>query len=85
VTYPFGEDPTGLGIYTDTGLFSGQVMRRGRPRLASGDQSQGTAEEFEAACTGVISYYGAYELDSENGFAVHHVEASLFPNWEGQP
>ena len=22
--------------------------------------------------------------DDENGFVVHHVEGSLFPNWEGQ-
>ena len=46
---------------------------------------QGTVEEIEANYQGVIAYYGHYEVDRENGFVIHHVEGSLFPNWEGQP
>jgi hypothetical protein len=45
---------------------------------------QGIAEEIEANYKGFISYYGPYGFDSEKGFVVHHVEGSLFPNWEGQ-
>ncbi|MBT8358139.1 MAG: lipocalin-like domain-containing protein [Deltaproteobacteria bacterium] len=84
VSYPFGENAQGSIIYTETGLVSAQVMLPGRPLFASGDMMQGTTEEIEANYKGFISYYGPYEFDSENGFVVHHVEGSLFPNWEGQ-
>jgi hypothetical protein len=85
VTYPFGQNAQGSIIYTDSGRFSGQVMRPDRPRFVSGDQLKGTAEEIRANYEGFISYYGSYEFDAQNGFVIHHVEGSLFPNWEGGP
>ena len=85
VIYPFGENAQGSLIYTETGRFSGQVMRPDRPQFVSEDLMKGTAEEIEANYKGFISYYGRYEFDGENGIVVHHVEGSLFPNWEGQP
>ena len=85
VIYPFGENAQGSIIYTESGRFSAQVIRPNRPQFASGDQMKGTAEEIKANYEGVVSYYGPYELDSENSFVIHHVEGSLFPNWEGQP
>jgi len=45
---------------------------------------KGTAEGIRANYEGYVSYYGSYEFDNENGFIIHHVEGSLFPNWEGQ-
>ena len=85
VTYPFGKDAQGSIIYTQSGRFSAQVVRSDRPEFASGDQMIGTMAEIEAAYKGVISYYGHYEFDHAGGFVIHHVERSLFPNWEGQP
>lgn len=84
VIYPFGKNARGSIIYTDSGRFSAQVMRPDRPKFASGDQMKGTAEEIKANYEGYVSYYGSYEFDNENGFIIHHVEGSLFPNWEGQ-
>jgi hypothetical protein len=81
---PFGADAQGSIIYTDSGRFSAQMMRRGRPSFASGDQMSGTPGEIEASYQGCISYYGSYKLDAEAGFVVHQVEGSLFPNWEGK-
>jgi hypothetical protein len=83
VTYPFGEDAQGTIIYTKSGRYSGQVMRPNRPRLVSGDQLKGTSEEIKANYEGFLSYYGPYEFDAENGFVIHYVDGSLFPNWEG--
>ncbi len=80
--YPFGENIQGIIIYTESGCVSGQMMRRDRPVFASGDQMKGTIEEMEANFKGCISYYGRYEFDGENGVIIHHVEGSLFPNWE---
>ena len=81
---PFGTDAQGSIIYTDSGRFSVQVMRRDRPSFTSGDQMRGTPEEIEASYKGCISYYGSYELNAKGGFVVHQVEGSLFPNWEGE-
>ena len=84
VVYPFGEHPGGSLIYTDSGQFSIQVMRTDRPHFASGDQMTGTPDEIEKNYKGTVSYFGAYEFNKEQGFVVHNVKGSLFPNWEGQ-
>ena len=81
--HPFGENAQGSIIYTDSGRFSAQVMRPDRPRFATEDQMKGTPQEIKDSFQGVISYYGSYDFDQEAGFVVHHVERSLFPNWEG--
>jgi len=83
VIYPFGKNAQGSIIYSDSGRFSAQVMRPDRPKFASGDQMKGTTEEIKVNYEGYISYYGLYEFDTENNFIIHHVEGSLFPNWEG--
>ena len=85
VTRPFGENPYGLLIYTETGYMSAQIMRPERPQFASGELFEGTAEQFEASYRGLVSYYGHVEYDSVNSFVLHHAEGSWFPNWEGQP
>ena len=84
VTYPFGKNAQGAVIYTESGRFSVQFMRPNRPQFASRDQMRGTAEEIKTNYEGFVSYYGHYELDRKKGFVIHHVEGSLFPNWEGQ-
>jgi hypothetical protein len=84
VTYPFGKNAQGSIIYTESGRMSVQLMRPDRPRFASGDQMGGTTEEIKANYEGFVSYYGPYEFDRNEGFVIHDVEGSLFPNWEGQ-
>jgi hypothetical protein len=84
VLHPYGENARGSIIYTESGRFAAQVMRPDRPQFGAGDQMKGTPEEIKANYEGVISYFGPYELDAEKGFVLHHVEGSLFPNWEGQ-
>ena len=84
VVYPFGKNAQDTISYTESGRFSVQVFRPNRPHFASGDQLRGTSEEVKANYEGFSSYYGSSESDSENGFVIHHVEGSLFPNWEGQ-
>ena len=83
VIYPYGEEARGSIIYTQSGRYSAQLMRRDRPRFAIGDQMLGTPAEIEANYKGSISYFGTYEVDVENGFIIHRVESSIFPNMEG--
>ena len=83
VIYPFGAEARGSVIYTESGRFSGQLMRIDRPRFAIPDQMQGTSEEIEANYKGSISYFGTYQVDGEKREINHYVEGSLFPNMEG--
>ena len=82
VIYPFGADARGSVIYTESGRFSGQLMRIDRPKFAIPDQMKGTSEEIEANYKGSISYFGTYEVDSEKREINHFVEGSIFPNME---
>lgn len=84
VIYPFGQDAHGTILYTNSGRFSAQLMRGNRPRFASPDQMKGALPEIEAAFKGTISYYGSFTFNADRGTVIHHVEGSLFPNWEGQ-
>jgi hypothetical protein len=83
VTYPYGEQARGSIIYTESGRYAAQLMRRDRPRFAIADQMQGTPQEIESNYKGSISYFGTYEIGEGNGFIIHHVESSIFPNMEG--
>ncbi len=80
--YPFGENAIGSITYS-YGRFSAQVMRAGRPVVASNDAMRATPEEMDANYKGVISYFGGYSLNDDETIVTHHVEGSLFPNWEG--
>jgi hypothetical protein len=84
VTYPLGEKAVGILIYDGGGRMAAQLMRPDRPNFVSGDMRGGTPEEIRTAAEGYVAYFGTYEVDDKKGTVVHHVEASLFPNWLGQ-
>jgi len=84
VSYPLGEKAVGILMYDSGGRMAVQLMRQDRPRFASGDMRGGTPEEAKIAADGYVAYFGTYEVDDRKGTVVHHVEASLFPNWMGQ-
>lgn len=83
VIYPYGEDLYGMLIYTASGYMSALLMRRDRPKFASGDPFIGTPEEIESAFEGFDAYCGTYEVDAEKGTVTHHVEGSRLPDWVG--
>jgi len=83
VIYPFGEKAQGSIIYTESGRYSAQLMRKDRPKFKSGDQMKGTVEEIESNYKGCISYFGTYKINEEKSIIIHHVESSIFPNMEG--
>ena len=80
---PFGSDPRGVLVYDSAGNFSVQLANSGRPEFASGDMQDGTADEIRAAYTGYIAYIGAYDVNETEGYLIHNVDVSLFPNWQG--
>jgi Lipocalin-like domain len=84
ITYPLGEKAVGILMYDGGGRFAAQLMRPDRPKFASGDMRGSTPEEAKTAVDGYVAYFGTYQVDEKRGTVVHHVEASLFPNWLGQ-
>ncbi len=78
-----GSNPKGVLIYDATGRLSVQIMGSERPRFAAGNFLEGTAEENTAAVHGTISYFGTYTIDEASHTVTHHIERSLFPNWDG--
>jgi hypothetical protein len=78
--YPMGAHPVGRIAYDPLGRMSAQLMRADRPHFQS---SPGSAEEKIAAYDGYVAYYGSYTVNPANHTVVHHVEASLNPNWVG--
>lgn len=81
VTHPFGLDPVGYIVYSESGHVSVAFMSAGRPRFATEDSRGGTPDEKVRAYDTYISYSGRYEIRGNT--VVHHVEVSLYPNWVG--
>ncbi|RBW67421.1 lipocalin-like domain-containing protein [Bacillus taeanensis] len=83
VTYPMGEDASGIAIYTAEGYVSVQIMRLGRPAYGSGDLHKGPQNALAAAARGYLAYSGSYRVNEEENMVEHHMSVSLNPNWLG--
>ena len=83
VAYPMGENPVGRITYDAMGRMSAQIMRPDRPKFGSTSFTAGTPQEKIAAFDGYIGYYGTFSVNETEHVVVHHVEASIFPNWVG--
>jgi hypothetical protein len=87
VTYPHGEThPAGI-IYSADGHMALVATRANRPKFTSPvsgrDISGATRDELAEAAGGTVAYFGRYEVKSDHDRVVHHIEVSLFLNWEG--
>lgn len=80
VPYRYGSGSIGYIMYDTTGHMGVHLMQPNRPKFASGDLDKGTPEEIKAAFDGYGAYFGTYEIHEAEGFVIHHVEGSLFPN-----
>jgi len=70
-------------IYTEQGYVSAQL---GDPKIKSfksENKYKATDKEVRKVFNLYESYYGKYEIDKEKGVVKHHIELSLFPNWNG--
>jgi Lipocalin-like domain len=79
----YGPNPIGTVIFSPDGHYSLQIMRAVRPKFASDNPAQGTADENKAAVQGMISHFGSYTAnDADKTFALR-IEGSSFPNQDG--
>ncbi len=81
VSYPFGQDAIGYLMYNSDGYMSATLMRANRPKFATGDIAGGSVDEQVTALQSYLTYLGRFELQDNK--VIHHIEASLFPNWVG--
>jgi Lipocalin-like domain len=80
---PFGAEPGGYLIFTDSGYFTDVLHRPGLPALASGDRLQGTDDENERTVQDTLVVFGTYTVDDAGAFKDEQVLRSSFPNWNG--
>ena len=82
-SFPFGETPKGVLIFTPEGRFSQIHIASDLPKIASGNRLTGTAEEYAAINRRSLSVFGSYTVDEEKKTVTFRITSSTFPNWEG--
>src|SRR5262245_54462527 len=84
ISFPFGEFPKGILIFTPDGRFA-QIHTAGDlPKIASNNRLTGTPEEYKAINQRSLSLFGTYTVDEDKKTVTYQITASTFPNWEGQ-
>lgn len=82
LTYPFGEDPQGLLMYTSDGWMSAAIARSGRTPFPAGESPRTAASELQArAYRSYFHYAGRFHV--ENGDVIHRVVLGLNPDFPG--
>ncbi|MCB1679379.1 MAG: lipocalin-like domain-containing protein [Halioglobus sp.] len=81
-TYPFGEEPQGLLLYSPAGWMSASISAAQRAALPDGvSLRQLPAAKRAAAFSSYFHYAGRYRV--VDGDVVHYVTQSLNPNFVG--
>ena len=83
-SFPFGETPKGLLIFTPDGRFSQIHVASDVPKIASGNRLTGTAEENAAIIRHSLAVFGSYTVDEEKKTVTFNIVSSTFPNWQGE-
>jgi hypothetical protein len=83
-SFPFGETPKGVLIFTPDGRFAQIHVASDVPKFASGNRLTGTAEEYAAINRRSLSVFGSYTVDEEKKTVTFKIVSSTFPNWEGE-
>src|SRR6201747_2244713 len=83
-SFPFGETPKGILIFTADGRFAQIHVAGDVPRIASNNRMTGTPEEYAEIMRRSLSVFGTYSVDEANKTVSYNIVSSSFPNWEGE-
>jgi hypothetical protein len=83
-SFPFGDTPKGILIFTADGRFAQIHIAGDVPRIASNNRMTGTPEEYAGIMRRSLSVFGTYSVDEENKTVTYRIVSSSFPNWEGE-
>src|SRR6516165_8913592 len=79
LTHPFGEQVTGMAIYSASGHMS--ILVTGRDRVASTGTGAQRSEERSRLFDSMYAYTGRYSVKGDK--VTIHVESSWQPDWVG--
>ena len=83
-SFPFGETPNGILIFTAGGQFA-QIHTAGDlPKIASNNRLTGTPEEYAAIMRRSISLFGTYSVNEEKKTVTFNIVSSTYPNFAGE-
>ena len=82
-SFPFGETPKGILIFTADGHFAQIHVASDVPRFASGNRLRGTPEEYQAIMHRSLSVFGTYTVDEAKKTVTYKIVSSTFPNQQG--
>ena len=83
-SFPFGETPKGILIFTADGRFAQIHVAGDVPKIASNNRMTGTPEEYAGIMKRSLSVFGSYTVDEANKTVTYLIVSSSFPNWEGE-
>jgi hypothetical protein len=83
-SFPFGETPKGILIFTADGHFAQIHVASDVPKIASNNRLTGTPEEYAAIMRGSLSVFGTYTIDEAKKTVTYNIVSASFPNWEGE-
>jgi lipocalin-like protein len=83
-SFPFGETPKGILIFTADGHFAQIHIASDVPKIASNNRLNGTAEEYAAIMRRSLSIFGTYTVDEAKRTVTFAIVSSTYPNSQGQ-
>jgi len=83
-SFPFGETPNGLLVFTSDGHFAQIHIASDVPKIASNNRLNGTAEEYATIMRRSLSMFGTYKVDEVKKTVTFEIVSSTYPNAQGQ-
>jgi hypothetical protein len=82
-TFPYGEQPQGMLVFTSGGDYAIQILKAARPKVTANDKNKATPEENAALVQGNNSHFGHFSVDEKQHTIRFNIERAFYPNWEG--
>lgn len=82
-SFPFGEKPSGIIVFTPDGNFAHIHVAAEVPPIANANRLRATPEENAAIVRGSIAQFGTYAVDEEKSTLTFKIVTSTFANWRG--
>jgi len=83
-SFPFGETPKGILIFTANGQFAQVHVASDVPKIASNNRLTGTPEEYAAIMRRSISLFGSYTVNEVKKTVTFKIVSSTYPNFAGE-
>jgi hypothetical protein len=83
-SFPFGETPKGILIFTPDGRFAQIHIAGDVPKIASNNRMTGTPEEYADIMRRSLSVFGTYTVDEDKKTVTYNIVSASFPNWQGE-